>query len=371
MPFDPNRLEVLGTPVAVLPGVRHPGLVTAADFGVSRTGTLIYVPGPESGGSTATVTPVWVDRQGRQAGPVVNTPLLNPRNPRLSPDGTRLLVISGLGGRSELSVYRLDGRPPLPLAQAAGIQGAIWSRDGTRVFFASNGSGGWASYSILSDGSVLQPQPIPVEPSDPTKDAFLNPPAVVPQGWMPDGRLLLAGARRSGSATLNADLVTVPAEGGKAEDLIRTEYVEDSASVSPDGQWLSYRSTRSGRPEIWVRAVAGSAPVRVSQNGGREPLWSRDGRELYYLEGNKLVALAVKPGQEFSFGAPTILFDQPYFHGFGGPGSAILEALRSYDVAKDGRFIMIPQPGNQNVGGTQAAGIVVVQNWSEELKAGK
>ena len=113
VPFDPNRLEVSETPVAVLPGVRHPGLVTAADVGVSRTGTLIYVPGPESGASTATVTPVWVDRQGRQAGPVVNTPLLNPRNPRFSPDGTRLLVISGVQGRVELSVFRASTAGPL------------------------------------------------------------------------------------------------------------------------------------------------------------------------------------------------------------------------------------------------------------------
>jgi Tol biopolymer transport system component len=242
-------------------------------------------------------------------------------------------VISGVQGRVELSVFRLDGRPPLPLEQSAGIQGAIWSRDGTRVFFASNAAGGWAPYSILSDGSALQPQPTPITSPDSTNDAFVSPPPMVPLAWMPNGHLLLAGARRSGSAALNADLVTVPAEGGKTEDLIRTEFVEDAASVSPDGQWLAYRSTRSGRPEIWVQSVSSAVPVRVSQNGGREPLWSRDGRELYYLEGNKLVALVVKAGQEFSFGAPSILFDQPYFHGLGGPGSAVLDQLRSYDVA--------------------------------------
>jgi hypothetical protein len=117
-----------------------------------------------------------------------------------------------------------------------------------------------------------------------------------------------------------------------------------------------------------VQGVGSSAPVRVSQNGGREPLWSRDGRELYYLEGNKLMALAVKQGEEFSFGPSTVLFDQPYFHGLGGPNLGLLDALRSYDVAKDGRFVMIPPPGNPNVGGAPPPGIVVVQNWSEELK---
>jgi Tol biopolymer transport system component/tRNA A-37 threonylcarbamoyl transferase component Bud32 len=363
VPFDPDRLEVQGTPVAVLPGVRHPGLVTAADFGVSKTGTLIYVPGPESPGPTTGVAPVWVDRQGRQVGSVVNTPLLVPaRHPRLSPDGTRLLILSGPPGRNELSVFRLDGRPPLPLAQGGGIQAATWSRDGSRVFFASNRSGSQGIYSIPSDGSTLEPQLLQVTHPNPDKDAFVPAP-VLPLAWMPNGRLIVAGVRGQ-----TADLVTVPAEGGTSEDLVRTEYVEDSASVSPDGRWLAYRTTRSGRGEIWVQATTGSAPVRVSQNGGREPVWSRDGRELFYLEGNKMIALAVKPGQEFSFSAPTILFDQPYFHGFGAAGNTFIDALRSYDVSRDGRFVMIPPAGNPNVSATAPPGIVVVQNWTEELK---
>jgi Tol biopolymer transport system component len=371
VPFDVNRLEVAGTPVAVLPGVRHPGLLTAADYGVSRNGMLIYVPGPESSGGGTAVTPVWVDRQGRPAGSVGNAPLLGPRNPRLSPDATRLLLISGLPGRAEMAVFHLDGRPPLPLAQGNNILGAIWSPDGTHVFFASNRDGAWATYSIPSDGSTLEPQLIAITPPDAVKDAFIGQQAPVPPlAWMPNGHLLLAGVRASGGPSPGADLVTVPAEGGTTEDFVRTEYVEDAASVSPDGRFVAYRSTRSGRSEIWVQAAAGSAPVRVSQNGGREPLWSRDGRELFYLEGNKLIALAVKPGQEFSFSPPTVLFDQPYFHGFGGnPG--LLDPLRSYDVAKDGRFIMIPPPGNPNVGAAPPPGIVVVQNWSEELKTPK
>lgn len=366
VPFDPDRLELKGMPVAVQPGVRHPGLFSAADYGVSKTGTLIYVPGHESSGPGTPVTPVWVDRQGRPAGPVVTTPLTGPHNPRLSPDGTRLLLISGPAGKNELSVFHLDGRPPLPLTQAVGIASASWSPDGTRVFFAANRVG-WGAYSIPSDGSVLEPQAIQITPADPAKDAFLGAAPLIPLAWMPSGRMLLAGIRAGA-----ADLVTLPADGGKPEDLIRTEYAEDAAAVSPDGRWMAYRSTRSGRPEIWVQAASGSAPVLVSQNGGREPVWSRDGRELYYLEGNKLIAHEVKNGSDSSFGPPAVLFDRPYFHGgsFGGPAgmlnSPTLDVVRSYDVAKDGRFIMIPSPTNPTPG---AAGIEVVQNWVEELKA--
>jgi Tol biopolymer transport system component/tRNA A-37 threonylcarbamoyl transferase component Bud32 len=365
VPFDPDRLEVKGTPVAVLSGVRRPGLISAADYCVSKTGTLIYVPGPQSSGPGTTVTPVWVDRQGRPAGPVVTTPLAGPSNPRLSPDGTRLLLISGPAGKNELSVFHLDGRPPLPLTQAVQILSASWSPDGTRVFFAANRVG-WGAYSIPSDGSALEAQAIQITPADPAKDAYQ---AAVPLAWMPSGRML-ATVVRAGAA----DLVTLPADGGQPEDLIRTEYAEDSASVSPDGRWMAYRSTRSGRPDIWVQAATGSAPVPVSLNGGREPVWSRDSRELYYLEGNKLIAHAVKNGPDFSFGPPTVLFDQPYFHGgfFGGTAgvpTSSFDVVRSYDVARDGRFIMIPSPKNPTPDAGAAPGIWVVQNWVEELKA--
>jgi Tol biopolymer transport system component len=368
VPFDAGRLEVTGTPVAVLPGVRHPGLITAADFGVSRTGNLIYVPGPEGPTSAPTVTPVWVEHQGRSAGPIGNASFLNPRHPHLSPDGSRLLLISGIPPNVELSVVRLDGRPSLPLVKAVNIPSAIWSRDGTHVVFAANRGGGFGVFSLPADGSALEPKVIPISPKNPSKDAFAAIAAVNPQSLMPDGRLLLAGVRAT-DAGAGADLVTLPADGGAPEDFVRTEYTEDSASVSPDGRWVAYRSTRSGKAEIWVQGITGKAPVRVSRGGGREPLWSRDGRDLFYLEGNKLIALAVMGGAEFSFGEPVVLFDQPYFHGLGAP--AIMDPLRSYDVAKDGRFVMIPPPGNPNAAGSPPPGIVVVQNWSEELKGGK
>jgi hypothetical protein len=157
---------------------------------------------------------------------------------------------------------------------------------------------------------------------------------------------------------------------------VKTEYSEDSARLSPDGRWLAYRSTRSGRAEIWVRALAGSAPVRVSENGGREPMWSRDGQELYYLEASKMIARAVASGQNITFSSTTVLCDRPYFHGqvagrtFRGQGAgATVDTLRTYDVAADGRFVMIPEAGGAtNPATSPATGIVVVQNWLEELK---
>ena len=119
-----------------------------------------------------------------------------------------------------------------------------------------------------------------------------------------------------------------------------------------DGRWLAYASDRSGRPEIWIRAVSGGAPVRVSQSSGVAPVWARNSRELFYREGNKVMAVAIKPGAELRFDPAVQLFEGRY----GG----------SYDVAPDGRFVMIPLP--QQAGPASPGGIVIVQNWTEDLK---
>ena len=190
---------------------------------------------------------------------------------------------------------------------------------------------------------VLEPQVLQVTHANPAKDAFL-PVAPWTTPRVDAERTPHRGWR---SRRQMADLVTGPAEGGTSEDLVRTEFVEDSASVSPDGRWLAYRTTRSGRGEIWVQATTGSAPVRVSQNGGREPVWSRDGRELYYLEGNKMIALGVRPGQEFTFASPEVLFDQPYFHGFELRPPVVLSSTscEATTLERDGRFVDDPASG--------------------------
>ncbi|HZM95407.1 MAG TPA: protein kinase [Vicinamibacterales bacterium] len=359
--FDLDRLEMRGMPVAVLPGVRHPGLITAADYGISRNGTLIYVPGPQSIEAGGQVTPVWVDRSGREIGPALNVSVQGPRSPRLSRDGKRLLLVTGPPADGDISIFDLSGRPPLPLVNRGDNLSPIWSRDEARVMFTSSRDGVWRVYAIPSDGSALQPQPIPIElGNDERFIVFARPPLT----WTPDGRLIIAFVRESGGGS---DLLALPAEGGRVDELVRTEFNEDSARVSPDGRWLAYRSNRSGRSEIWVRAIAGSAPARVSQDGGREPVWSRNGRELFYLQSNKVIAIAVKPGESFSFGSPVLLFDRPYFHGFGG-GPAGEDVDSTYDVAPDGRFLMLPESTDPNRGAVPATGIVVVQNWVEELK---
>ena len=131
-------------------------------------------------------------------------------------------------------------------------------------------------------------------------------------------------------------------------------------AFSPDGHWLAYASNRTGRNEIWVQRFPDGVATRVSSNGGFEPRWAANGQELYYLQGSSVMAVAVQLGDELSFEAPVQLFTGPYL---------MLQAptVSSYDVARDGRFLMIELPGGLGAN-SPGASIVVVENWAEELK---
>ena len=153
--------------------------------------------------------------------------------------------------------------------------------------------------------------------------------------------------------------MTLPVnEKREPQVVVQTPYNDGGAgaALSPDGRWLAYASDQTGQQEIWLRPfVEPGAPSRVSPNGGLEPVWSRDGRELYYREGTRLMAVAVDATTALSFKTPTPLFESRYRH----PA-----LLPTYDVTPDGRFVMIKAAESQPT----TAQIVIVSNWLEELK---
>jgi serine/threonine-protein kinase len=166
------------------------------------------------------------------------------------------------------------------------------------------------------------------------------------------------GARPRGSEQTSESNVT---------SLIQTMFAETNADVSPDGQWLTYQSNESGREEVYVRPFPNVDGGRwqVSTGGGTRPVWARSGKELFYLDANNLLtAVAVETAPTFRAATPTTLFKTDYFSGFGGGGEAV--AGRTYDVTPDGRrFLMIKDVEG---GRAEAANLVVVQHWAEELK---
>jgi Tol biopolymer transport system component len=155
----------------------------------------------------------------------------------------------------------------------------------------------------------------------------------------------------------------------RATPLLQTPFTEYNPEVSPDGRWLAYESNESGQFEVYVRPFPDVSAGRwqVSTSGGRQPLWARNGRELFYVSlaaAGRIMAVPVQPGTTFSFGNPQMIVDKP----FGGtPGStAVTLSGRTYDVSADGqRFLMIKSPVPSDAGGT--GHIVVVQHWDAEL----
>jgi hypothetical protein len=337
VPFEAAELAITGEPVALIQGVRRTS-GGASHFALSANGTLVYEPSTDdSGGALFSV--VWVDRAGEIVERAVSDLVDNPRDPRLSPDGKSLLLVTGAIGDGDLWSYDLSGRPPIPLAQPADNRFPAWSPDGRQVAFARI-QGAPEIVTLPADGSVLVPQ------------SLRGPEGVgVPHVWL-QGELVLT--RNPG------DILAVPvAPTGEVRPVVASDYSEYDPALSPNGRWLAYVSNRTATVEIWVQAYPDGVPMRVSRNGGFEPQWSRDGRELFYWQGNAMMAVSVETDGAFSFGAAAELFSGRYFQ-FAGP------AARTYDVASDGRFLMI-LPGDETIEAAPAS-IVVVQNFTEELK---
>ena len=179
-----------------------------------------------------------------------------------------------------------------------------------------------------------------------------------PNDWSPDGRFLLYDDHVTGRAQ---DLLIVKKEGGAPIPFLATEADESPGRFSPDGKWIVYRSADPGsRSEVFVRDFApdrspayGSEKVQVSVSGGDKPRWSRDGREIFFLQGTALMAASFTPGMPPRIGAPSRLFDTR-------PMSYI-----PFDVMPDGTFIVNSSVENQNTGTTV---LRVLLNWQALLK---
>jgi serine/threonine-protein kinase len=328
VPFDLERLEVTGSPVPVLEGV--------GQFSLSREGSLLYVSGTASSRKL-----VWVDRQGVER-PVTET-LRVYGHTRLSPDGQRLAVDTTDAGTN---VWLLElGRDTLTRLTFEGSNvRPLWSPGGERVLFGSNRAGVYNIFSQPADGSGT--------PEQLTTGAYR-----IPTSVSSDGKTIVF---RQNSDTTGRDIGMVRLESeAEPEMLLQTPFNEHSGMLSPDDRWLAYVSNESGREEIYVTPFPGpGGKWQVSAEGGTEPLWSRDGRELFYRSGEKMMAVSISSGQELTPGKPTLLFEGRYQTGLVGGDTG-----SNYDVAADGRFVMIR--AEEGSGPTQ---INVVLNWFEELK---
>ena len=343
VPFDLKRLEVTGAAIPVQEGIVAKG-TGVANFAIAGDGTLVYARGGGSVFQTG-LGFQWVGRDGKPQGAVA-TQVEGPRYPRLSPDGRRAAVTLGPSNQGNIWVIDLAGAAqPLELTFKNHNTVPIWRPDGKYLVFNSDRDGQRNLYGIPADGSALEPDRLS------TSANFQE-----PEAWSPDGQWILFQEIAPKTRT---DLMLLGIGGDKkSRPWLQTEFDEDEASFSPDGRWVSYVSDQTGRAEVWVRPFPGpGAPVRVSPDGGHEPLWSRNGAELFYQSGRKLMTAELASKEpELRFKMPRVLFE-------GGFVPYDPNVPRTYDVAPDGRFLMI-QEGQR----PPSASLVVVQNWLEELK---
>ncbi len=344
VPFDESRLQVSGGPVPILEGVMRVPVRGASNFAITPRGSLIYIPGGV--GMTGNASLVWVDRNGGTS-PLTET-LLTYSNPRLSPDGERLAVgVRGEQGLRDLWVYEIRRGTMTRLTFDRGAY-AAWTPGGDQVAFAS-GRGKEVSVSDIflkaADGSGTKIEVLKAKGDN-------N--AVWPSSISPDGRYLIF-ARLVASA--GGDIGVLPLTGeGQAEFVIDTPFEERHPALSPDGRWLAYTSDESGRIEVYVQPFPDlDGKWQLSTEGGTEPVWSPKGHELFYRNGDKMMAVGYEADPTFSPSRPLLLFEGTYLS---NPWDA------NYSVTPDGqRFVMIQV--EQQQGRNQ---INVVLNWFEELK---
>jgi serine/threonine-protein kinase len=341
-PFDLDTLSLTGTAVPVLEGFAVVKGTGAINLAVAADGTLAYVRG--AGGVFQGGTGFqWVSRGGKTLGSVASN-VDGPRYPRISPDGRWLVVTIGQANQGQIWVIDLTGASqPRQLTFKGHNVMPVWSADGKSIAFTSDRDGQRNLFRIAADGSELEPRALATSRHEQS-----------PSAWSVDGESLLYEE----SFAARGDLSILSVRNGSSTPWLRTQFDESDASISPDGKWVSYVTDQTGRPEVWVRPFPGpGAPLRVSADGGREPIWSRSGSELFYQSGRKMMAAeVVSRGTTIEFTRPTVLFE-------GGFVPNESNVPRTYDVARDGRFLMI-----QEAPLTRPTSIVLVLNWFEELK---
>lgn len=337
VPFNSSRLELAGTPAPVLEGVRESTL-GAAQYSLSETGTLVYVPG---GFQHYQSRMIWVDRAGKE------TPIAAPAHsysfPRISKDGRRVAVTIA-DNDTQVWLYDLT-RDALSRATSGGTISAnpAWSADSKRFAFYSDRAGPPNLFAQAADGSGSAERL--------TRGPFIS----VASSWSPNGQTI---AYIEPNPETGLDIWTVGVADQKPRPFLKTQYNETSPKFSPDGHWLAYASDESGRFEIYVQPFPGpGGKWQISTEGGTEPAWNPAGRELFYRVGNRIMATAITLQPEISAGKPAMLFEGPWL-----PSPL---SLPNYDVSPDGRRFLMLKAVDEDQDTHQ---IVVVQNWLEELK---
>ncbi|MDH3495219.1 MAG: protein kinase [Gemmatimonadota bacterium] len=332
--FDPKALRITGSPVTLAQGVRV-SVGGPAQFYVSQRGSLVYVP-------ELPFRLMMVDRTGRPE--FITDVQRRFHSPRFSPDGRRVAVDFTQQGSRDVWSLDLGQRTLTRLTFDDDGHDPVWTRDG-RVAYATSRGGNIGIFMRNADGSGV------------AESVYVGTTAAITAGaFAIDGKHVATIALGTAGSW---DIGLLPLDGSRTpEPLLATPFNEGWPAISPDGRWLAYQSDESGQFEVYVRPLTGrGAKVLVSQNGGSEPVWNPDGRELFYrgiaTQGSPIMSATIRTSPEFQVLSRTTLFDAASYE------QASPHA--NYDVSPDGRrFVMVHQG--------ELSRIVVILNWIEEVR---
>jgi len=341
--FDARTLKLTGAPVTLVDGVDA--------FSFSDDGTLVYSGAPgsadssvsgEAGGNIRTSTLVWVGRKGN----VTPLPLPPDRyeHPRISADGRRIVVGKvNTDGRS-VWLYDIARETLAKLNGASSSEWPVVSADGTRVFYASNRAG--TQYDIVSK---------PIDGSGPEEVVLARPLTQIPRAVSPTGGSLVFEETYPDRPNTLWQLSL--AKGGQPQPLIGKGAGEMMPTFSSDGRWVAYVSPESGHQEVVVRSSAGEdGRWQISNGGGVEPVWSFDGRDLFYRADDRMMVVDVTLGASPTFGKPRALFEGSYVFG--------QTEGQAFDVSRDGSRFLMMKPQRP----LTATPLNVIVNWFDVLR---
>jgi len=339
--FDPKRLELAGDPFPIAENVQYYANTGSAVFSAAANGTLVY----QQGGSGVLSRLVWRDRTGKELG-VVGQPA-DFQRPRLSHDGRRVVVevVDDKQGASDLWLFDLTRNTSSRFTfDATEENNALWSPDDRWIAFSQEQTSN-ARRNVVRKASSGAGEQETLFSSD-----FV---ILVTSDWTRDGRFIIFNGVNPKLRT-GHDLWIYSFVDRKAIPFAQSRFNEGGGQVSPDVKWIAYTSNESGRQEVYIQEFPRpSGKWQVSTDGGNSIRWRGDGKELFYLSSDKLMAVDLKLGETVEAGIPRVLFELRTKAGFGFP----------YAVTPDGQRFLINTPINEEV----SSPLTLIQNWAAEL----